>query len=174
VSAVAVPEHSIYTALPAYGWTRLARDSSRVYEDGGGSRYTTFERDGVRLAVSRGRSLGDHRGTVVVYDADPEEVVIYALLVDPAARRQGKARAALMDMASIADEQRLTLYIEPAPLEKGKDSISRDRLVSFYLSCGFCRTGSGSDRVLVRNFSCGSYPQQSVENSARNSLSPRN
>ena len=167
-------EHTIYTALPAYGWTRLARDSSRVYEDGGGSRYTTFERDGVRLAVSRGRSLGDHRGTVVVYDADPEEVVIYALLVDPAARRQGKARAALMDMASIADEQRLTLYIEPAPLEKGKDSISRDRLVSFYLSCGFCRTGSGSDRVLVRNFSCGSYPQNPVEKSARNSLSPRN
>ena len=167
-------EPTIYTALPAYGWTRLARDSSRVYEDGGGSRYTTFERDGVRLAVSRGRSLGDHRGTVVVYDADPEEVVIYALLVDPAARRQGKARAALMDMASITDEQRLTLYIEPAPLEKGKDSISRDRLVSFYLSCGFCRTGSGSDRVLVRNFSCGSYPQNPVEKSARNSLSPRN
>ena len=102
-------EHTIHTALPAYGWTRLARDSSRVYEDGGGSRYTTFERDGVRLAVSRGRSLGDHRGTVVVYDADPEEVVVYALLVDPAVRRQGKARASLMEVVSIADAQRLTL-----------------------------------------------------------------
>ena len=165
-------EPTIYTALPAYGWTRLARDSRRVYEDGGGSRYTTFERDGVRLAVSRGRSLGDHRGTVVVYDADPEEVVIYALLVDPAARRKGKARAALMDMASIADEQGLTLYIEPAPLEKGKGSISRDSLVSFYLRCGFCRTSSGSDRVLVRYFSRESYPQNPVDNPVQNSVSP--
>ena len=165
-------EPTIYTALPAHGWTRLTRDSSRVYEDGGGSRYTTFERDGVRLAVSRGRSLGDHRGTVVVYDADPEEVVVYALLVDPAVRRQGKARAALMEVVSIADAQRLTLYIEPSPLEKGKGSISRDSLVNFYLSCGFCRTSSGSDRVLVRHFLRGSYPQEIVENSGRNGVSP--
>ena len=64
-----------------------------------------------------------------------------------------------MDMASIADEQGLTLYIEPAPLEKGKGSISRDSLVGFYLSCGFCRTSSGSDRVLVRHFSRERYPQ---------------
>ena len=165
-------EPTIYTALPAFGWTRLARDSSRVYEDGGGSRYTTFERDGVRLAVSRGRSLGDHRGTVVVYDADPEEVVVYALLVDPAVRRQGKARASLMEVVSIADEQGLTLYIEPAPLEKGKGSISRDSLVSFYLRCGFCRTSSGSDRVLVRYFSRESYPQNPVDNPVQNSVSP--
>ena len=99
--------------------------------------------------------------------------MVYALLVDPAVRRQGKARAALMEVVSIADAQRLTLYIEPAPLEKGNGSISRDSLVGFYQSCGFCRTNSGSDRVLVRHCSPESYPQKAVETSARNGVSPR-
>lgn len=143
--------NSIYTALPESGWLRVTPGSSRSYVDGGGSRYTTFERDSVRLAVSQGRNLGDHRGTVVIYDGEPEEIVVFALIVDPPARRQGKARAALMDLVSLADRLALTLYIEPAPLERGeRNSISRDRLVQFYLSCGFARTVNGSDRVLFR------------------------
>ena len=42
------------------------------------------------------------------------------MLVDPQLRRQGKARAALLELGSIADRLGLTLYIEPAPSPKGR------------------------------------------------------
>ena len=136
-------------ALPEAGWALLNRESPRVYQDRAGCRFPTFERDGVRLAFSIHRYLAVRRGAVWVYEGDAGEAIVRALLVDPGQRRQGKARAAMLELGSIADRLGLTLYIEPAPLEK--DSLSRDDLVRFYKGCSYRAPRGDSELVLVRH-----------------------
>lgn len=70
------------------------------------------------------------------------------MLVDPQLRRQGKARAALLELGSIADRLGLTLYIEPAPLAEG--ALSRTDLVRLYQGCRYRIPSGESGLVMVR------------------------
>ena len=135
-------------ALPAAGWVLIDRDGPRVYQDHAGRRFPTFEREGVRLAFSVHRYLSVHRGLVSVYEGDAGEAVVQAVLVDHHLRRQGKARAALLELGTIADRLSLTLYIEPAPLEKG--ALSRTDLVRLYQGCSYRIPSGESGLVMVR------------------------
>lgn len=163
-------EPTIYTALPPSAGLGLRRDSSRVYEDGGGSRSTTFERDGMQA--------GGQQGPQVLATARRR------CRVRRRSRRSRRSRSSLTRLRAEKARRVLRSWIwRPLPTSKGspstsnpprwkgKGSISRISLVT-YLRCGFCRTGSGSDRVLVRYFSRESYPQNPVDNPVQNSVSP--
>lgn len=139
---------SLAVALPEAGWALLNSESPRVYQNRAGCRFPTFEREAVRLSFSIHRYLAVHRGSVCVYEGDAGEAIIQALLVEPGMRRQEKARATLLELGSIADRLGLTLYIEPAPLDKV--SLSRDDLVRFYRSCSYRAPRGDSELVLVR------------------------
>ena len=122
----------------------------RVYVDKGGQWHPTWEKDGVRISLGQGKVIYAEPGKrdVGVFQGNPEDIVIESLAVDPAARKQGKAAAALKTLMDIADKKGQTLYVEPTPLEAGAMDLAQ--LVSFYKKAGFEQQESGYDKVLVR------------------------
>jgi len=122
----------------------------RVYVDKGGQWHPTWEKDGVRLSLGQGKVIYAEPGKrdVGVFQGNPEDIVIESLIVDPAARKQAKAAAALKTLIDIADKKGQTLYVEPTPLEAGAMDFAQ--LVSFYKKAGFEQQESGYDKVLVR------------------------
>lgn len=141
------PEEALFNALQAHGWTRLDFDNPRTYGPKGGLQYPTFEHEGMRLGLGAGRTLDVHYGVVVVEPGAPDDVLVAALLVDKDVRRQGRGRATMRLLTALADELKITLYIEPEPLEKW--GAPRADLAKFYVSCGFVARDE-SARAFVR------------------------
>ncbi len=140
---------SLFEILPTMGWRRLERSDPRMLTDGSGNKFPTLERDGVRICLSTSRSLGVYHGYVTIYDScDPSDIVIWQLVVDKTKRRQGRARTALRDLAKVAEQLSLRIYVEPVPTDD--KSVGRPALVAFYRSEGFLPTEPGVDKVLVR------------------------
>ena len=148
IESEGIPPAMVHEGLRQEGWEfQDARTSDRAYKDKAGSKFPTFERDGVRIALRAGASLSAHRGTVEVYDDAPKTVVVEALLVDADQRRNGKADAALSDLTRLADLTNSTLYLEPAQLEKG--GAPKAALVALYRKHGFVST-TEQDLVMKR------------------------
>lgn len=141
---------SFYRSLPELGFTRIDnRESPRIYTSKGGEKFLTFERDGLRAAFSSNNILyEDEKGRVQVGYGESNESVLRALIVDPEARQQGKATAALQEIIDLADRSGTVLYLEPAPIENGK--MSAAQLADFYKRFGFVQEKEGSNKVLVR------------------------
>lgn len=134
--------------LMAAGYERLDFQHPDTYATAN-TRYRTYRKDGVRIALDRQRSLGVHHSTVMIYDThDEADLIIQALVVDPGKRRQGKATAALKELAEFADYTGTTIYLEPIPLGEGR-KISFDKLTALYRRFGFVGTDT-SNRVMVR------------------------
>lgn len=72
------------------------------------------------------------------FDADRGEVLLQRVRVDPALRRQGRARAALRVLTAEADRVGLSLCVCPSPLERG---MSAERLRGLYVAEGFVEAG---------------------------------
>lgn len=105
--------------------------------------YPTLVRGPVRIAVSNiGLHYHDHR----VWWSDPTErhptrVTVWTILVDPEARRQGRATEALQALQRLCEAQGLWLQLEASPIAsqraKGQRTISRRRLIGWYEAQGF-------------------------------------
>lgn len=137
--------------LEKNGW--LLHDPSdsenpRVYRDNGHTRFGTYEKNGVRIALRSGKSLRANRNQVDVYEGAPGEVIVEAVIVDPDKRKKGLGTAAMQEIVDYADQANNRLYIEPTPLEKG--GLSKAGLTSLYKKFGFVEADE-SGLVLVRN-----------------------
>jgi hypothetical protein len=139
-----------YPGMVDLGYTRIDNpESPRIYTNVGGEKFLTFEKDGLRTAMSSNNILyEDDRGRVQVGYGEPTESIVRALIVEPGARRQGKAKAALQEIVDLADRSGTTLYMEPAALETG--AMSTKELVDFYKQFGFTQAKLNSDKILVR------------------------
>jgi len=143
--AVTTPDNKTLRYPLAYGLVNsgydvLALDDPRTYVDKGENPHRTFEKDGVRIALTPQQSLFELKGKVSTGIGNPEEVTFEALLVDPSKRRQGKANQALTDLTQMADEYGVTLYLEPAPLVNIKEKnfgLDIDQLADLYKKFGF-------------------------------------
>lgn len=127
------------------GYEVLSLDDPRAYVDKGGEPHRTFEKDGVRIAITPQQTLFADRGRVFTGMGNSNEVTVDALLVDPDRRGQGLANSALDDLTSLADKNDVTLYIEPTPI--GEVGLNKDQLVKLYDKFGFAKQ---DEKVLVR------------------------
>lgn len=131
------------------GWLALdSRTHPRAYVNHSGSRFGTLEKDGVRIALSLGQSLGTERGVSVVYMTEElSDVIVRALLVDPDHRGQGKATCAMTELTKLADSIGTMLYLEPCPIDN--EPMDAESLSIFYAHFGFERPVICSN-VMVR------------------------
>jgi hypothetical protein len=135
------------TMMPNLGFQRLPKDSNQVYEDKGGKPFPTFERDGVRVALSSNNILYlDERNKVNEGYGEPDEVILRFLGTDPSQRQKGLASSALKDIVDGADQSGVTLYIEPVSLDT--QGLSDQDLVKLYKKFGF--EDEGGNKILVR------------------------
>jgi hypothetical protein len=135
--------------LPSLGYQRLERGSPRAYVDKGGKEFPTYEKNGVRVAFASNELLfEDDRGRVTVGMSEPTDLVFHFIGVDPGARKQGKATAALLDVVRAADTAGTTMYMEPVSLDVA--GLATEQLVNLYKRFGFDQAVAGSDKVLVR------------------------
>jgi len=110
---------------------------SRQYQDCAGSRYPTFVRNDVTLAISAYRTLVTHRGEVFVYEGEDADAVVEMISVSTGSRRQGLATEALKDLCALAEQCGVTLYIEPAPVGKKEPGVTPTMLAAWYARFGF-------------------------------------
>lgn len=129
------PAERVFDALMERGWRLLDPSDARTYGHPGSLQYATFEHSGIRLGLGKAESLIVKFGVVMVKAAGPADLLVAALLVDKALKRQGRGRAALQELNAIADALGVTLYIEPEPLEKW--GAPRAQLKKLYHSCGY-------------------------------------
>lgn len=123
-------------ALESLGFKKIPRGNERAYKDSDGKEYTTLERDGVRLVVRSGTFLqSNDQGGVDVYQGDPEEWMIQALIVDKDQRNKGLGSKAMQDVVGLAGDYGIDLYLEPTAIDGGK--MSKDELADFYSKFGF-------------------------------------
>ena len=135
------------TMMPNLGFQRLSKDSDQVYKDKGGKSFPTFERDGVRVALSSNNILYlDERDKVNEGYGEPDEVILRFLGTDPSQRQKGLASSALKDIVDGADQSGVTLYIEPVSLDT--QGLSDQDLVKLYKKFGF--EDEGGNKILVR------------------------
>jgi len=142
---VNTPDGNTLTYPAAYGLVNtgykvLALNDPRTYTDKGGNQHRTFEKDGVRLALSPQQVLFEHKDRVQLGRGNNEDLTIEVILVDPEARGQGKASRALKDLVDIADKNGLVLFAEPTPLRDKKTNqagLNFDELVALYKKFGF-------------------------------------
>jgi len=139
--------HSLFDLLRADGFGFFgAREPEALLV--GRSRYPTFVKNGVAIALQQSRCLSLERGDAIVYDADPTDVVVWALKTQPKFRRTGRARQAMASLIRKADITGVTLFLEPVPLEEG--AMSREQLSGFYQSFGFTSNDS-RNQVMQRD-----------------------
>jgi GNAT superfamily N-acetyltransferase len=137
--------------LPDAGFKRLSPEDPRTYKNKSGESFLTFDRDGVRAAVKSNTLLyADDRG-IGMYMGEPNDMLLQSVEVDEGARKQGKATKAMQDIARMADEAGVTLYVQPVQVTKGV-GMSTDQLKDFYKRFGFepQKTEPANDRVMVR------------------------
>ena len=125
----------------------------RTYIDKAGKPHRTFEKNGVRMSFTFGETLfqpeGEESRAPQTAIGDEKDVHFRALLVDPEIRRQGKATTALKAITYFADRDanQLTLYLEPAELEK--NGINKEQLTNLYSKFQFKPTNA-SGKIMVR------------------------
>jgi GNAT superfamily N-acetyltransferase len=143
--------YPMFVDMADKGYKLYSFENPRTYENKGGVRYRTLEKDGVRLAFEPQQVLFTDpkrpNQQPQLGMGNENDVAFHFLGVDPDMRKQGKARQALQDLVEIADKNNYTLYGEPAQLEKG--SMTTDQLLNFYKQFGFKPTND-TNKVIVR------------------------
>ena len=134
---------SIPAGLVDRGYMLIPRGDARRFKGFG-----TWEKNGVRVALSGNLLMTDKRGDVTIYSGDDEAMTLEALITDSDQRRQGRGRAALLDVMELADTLGQTLYLEPVPLEKNGD-VDLDTLKRLYASVGFA-AADARGKVMMR------------------------
>ena len=133
------------------GYKVLGFDNPRTYENKGGVKYRTFEKDGVRIAVEPNQILFTNpqypnRPPQLGY-GNPNQITWHFIGVDKDQRKQGKATQAIKDFMDVADKNGYTVYGEPAQLEK--EGMTAKELSNFYSKFGF-KPSEVSDKVIIR------------------------
>jgi GNAT superfamily N-acetyltransferase len=136
-------------ALILNGWSALdTRTHPRAYIDTAGVHHGTLEKGGVRLSLAVGFEMNDERGEPIIYlSDDSSSVIVRALMVDEADRRQGFAHSVLAELCRLADEVGCEMFLEPAPIQD--KPMLREDLASFYAKYGFSFV-TGSQAVMLR------------------------
>lgn len=132
--------YPVALAMVNNGYQVLALDSPRTYVDKGGTPHRTFEKGPLRIAMTPQRTLFQNRNVVNTGIGESNEMILEAVLVDPAKRNQGLATQAMQDVTDAADKNGVTLYAEPAPIVNIKNKefgLDRDQLADFYGKFGF-------------------------------------
>lgn len=145
-------QRELHDGLIALGWAKIRPNEPGAYERGG-TRYLTWRKGAVLIASRGSQSLYAEPGRsyVTIYIGDEIDVTIEALMVEPAQRRQGHARAALKEWCVMADAAGVQLWLEPAPLEKRADGApTRADLVRLYAEWGFAPQADGNTLALHR------------------------
>jgi GNAT superfamily N-acetyltransferase len=155
--------YPMFVDMADKGYKLYSFENPRTYENKGGVRYRTLEKDGVRLAFEPQQVLFTDpkkpNQQPQLGMGNEKDVAFHFLGVDPDVRKQGKARQALQDLVEIADKNGLTLYGEPAQLEKG--GMTSDQLLSFYKQFGFEPTND-TNKVIVREPSAKAKAEQTA------------
>ena len=133
------------------GYKVLGFDNPRTYENKGGVKYRTIEKDGVRLAFEANQILFSdpkypNRPPQLGY-GNPNQLTWHFIGVDKDQRKQGKATQAIKDFMDVADKNGYTVYGEPAQLEK--EGMTAKELSNFYSKFGF-KPSEVSDKVIIR------------------------
>jgi GNAT superfamily N-acetyltransferase len=143
--------YPMFVDMADKGYKLYSFENPRTYENKGGVRYRTLEKDGVRLALEPQQVLFTDpkkpNQQPQLGMGDENDVAFHFIGVDPDLRKQGKARQAIQDLVEIADKNNFTLYGEPAQLEK--DGMTKDQLLDFYKQFGFEPTND-TNKVIVR------------------------
>lgn len=142
--------YPMFADLAQKGYQLHSFDNPRTYQNKGGVKYRTLEKDGVRIALEPQQVLFTDpkkpNQQPQLGMGNENDVAFHFLGVDPELRRQGKASEALQDLVDVADQNGYTLYGEPAELEK--KGITKDQLIDLYSNYGFNLDDSG--KVIVR------------------------
>jgi GNAT superfamily N-acetyltransferase len=141
----------LFVDMDAKGYKVLGFDNPRTYENKGGTKYRTVEKDGVRLAFGTNEVLFYNpkypNRPPQIGNGNDNQIVWHFLGVDPTQRNKGKATKAVADLMEVADKHGYTLFGEPAQLEeKGMTAV---QLSSFYSKFGF-EPSKVSEKVIVR------------------------
>jgi GNAT superfamily N-acetyltransferase len=143
--------YPMFVDMADKGYKLYSFENPRTYENKGGVRYRTLEKDGVRLALEPQQVLFTDpkkpNQQPQLGMGNENDVAFHFIGVDPDKRKQGKARQAIQDLIEIADKNNYTLYGEPAQLEKG--GMTKDQLLNFYKQFGFKPTND-TNKVIVR------------------------
>jgi GNAT superfamily N-acetyltransferase len=143
--------YPMFVDMADKGYKLYSFENPRTYENKGGVRYRTLEKDGVRLALEPQQVLFTDpkkpNQQPQLGMGNENDVAFHFIGVDPDVRKQGKARQAIQDLVEIADKNNFTLYGEPAQLEK--DGMTKDQLLNFYKQFGFNPTND-TNKVIVR------------------------
>jgi len=143
--------YPMFVDMADKGYKLYSFENPRTYENKGGVRYRTLEKDGVRLALEPQQVLFTDpkkpNQQPQLGMGNENDVAFHFIGVDPDLRKQGKARQAIQDLIEIADKNNYTLYGEPAQLEKG--GMTKDQLLNFYKQFGFKPTND-TNKVIVR------------------------
>lgn len=132
----------------------LVGQGYKLLEPGHPRRFKTFgtwEKDGVRVALSSNNFLVVERGKVVIYRSEENDMTLEAINTDAEVRRKGRARQALHCVTALADQTGMTLYLEPVQLDQ--TGPTRSQLIDFYASAGF-KSLPNTDKVMVRPPTC--------------------
>jgi len=148
----AVLRYPLAVSMVGEGYKVLALDDARTYKDKGGEPHRTFEKGPLRIAMTPQRVLFQNRNAVNVAFGNPDQVTLEAIMVDPGSRNQGLATQAMNDVIAAADQNEITLYLEPVPIvnvKKNDFGLDRDQLVDFYSNFGF-EFQEDSNKVMQR------------------------
>jgi GNAT superfamily N-acetyltransferase/Ca2+-binding EF-hand superfamily protein len=143
--------YPMFVDMANKGYQLHSFENPRTYENKGGQKYRTLEKDGVRIALEPKQVLftdpkkPNQQPQLGI--GNENDVAFHFIGVDPELRNQGKARAALQDLVDTADKNNYTLYGEPAQLEK--EGMTVAQLTSLYADYGF-ETTDKTGKVIVR------------------------
>jgi len=144
-------QNPLMVGLVDDGYEMLDLRNPRTYVDKNGTPHRTFEKNGVRIALTAGEKLfqtaGKENQAPQTGIGNDNDVHFNALLVDPEIRKQGKAKKAINDVTFLADKNKLTVYLEPVQLEDG--GMSKDQLSKLYAEFQFKPTNE-SGKVMKR------------------------
>lgn len=143
--------YPMFVDLADKGYQLYSFENPRTYENKGGVKYRTLEKDGVRIALEPQQLLFTdpkypNRQPQLGMGTE-KDVAFHFIGVDPELRKQGKAKQALQDLIEIADKNDFTLYGEPAQLEK--EGMTAEQLTNLYKRYGFKPTDE-TNKVIVR------------------------
>jgi hypothetical protein len=141
----------LFVDMAAKGYKVLGFDNPRTYENKGGTKYRTVEKDGVRLAFGTNEVLFYNPKypdrSPQIGNGNDNQIVWHFLGVDPTQRNKGKATKAVADLMEVADKNSYTLFGEPAQLEE--KGMTAEQLSKFYSKFGF-GPRKDSKKIIVR------------------------
>ena len=131
--------YPMFVDMADKGYKLLGFDNARTYENKGGRKYRTLEKDGVRIALEGQQLLFTDpkypNRQPQLGMGNENDVTFHFIGVDQKLRNKGKAKEALQDLIDVADKNNYTLYGEPAQLEK--ESMTVEQLNNLYEKYGF-------------------------------------